>query len=130
MNEYSSRIKAIVDGGVGRTYDDIFMECMQVLVDLEVTMADRIYQMDCKLHPLLPVPPITDEAIAQQLGNVPVLQETTPPKMSSIVRAAKAATAKAQGFDGAMCDTCFNFTLKRTGTCMTCSTCGANSGCS
>lgn len=129
MNAYSSKIRQIIDDGVGRNYDDLFREVIDVLVELELALVDRCYQLDCKLHPLMMISP-AGEALGLAPVEVPVLQETNPPKMSSIVRASKAASAKAQGFSGEMCDTCFNFTLKRTGTCMTCSTCGANSGCS
>jgi hypothetical protein len=38
--------------------------------------------------------------------------------------------ARLKGYDGRACADCFNFTLVRTGTCLTCDTCGGTSGCS
>lgn len=38
--------------------------------------------------------------------------------------------AQSQGFEGAACDECGNFTLVRNGTCLKCNTCGATTGCS
>lgn len=38
--------------------------------------------------------------------------------------------ARIQGFEGAACDDCGNFTLVRNGTCLKCNTCGATTGCS
>lgn len=39
--------------------------------------------------------------------------------------------AKARGYTGDMCQnpTCGSFTMRRTGTCLTCDTCGFNEGC-
>ena len=49
-------------------------------------------------------------------------------------RSAKAPSAAEQakwkGYEGDPCGTCHSFTLKRTGVCVTCDTCGSNSGCS
>lgn len=131
MNGYSSKIREIIDQGVGRNYDDLFRDVCDVMVDLELALVDRIYQLDCKLHPLMVVAPgVYPPPPAETQVEVPVLQETAPPKRSSIVNASLSASAKAQGFSGDACDICHNFTLKRTGTCMTCTSCGANSGCS
>ncbi len=38
--------------------------------------------------------------------------------------------ARLKGYEGDACGECGNFTLVRNGTCMTCTTCGATSGCS
>ncbi len=38
--------------------------------------------------------------------------------------------ARAQGYEGAACDECGNFTLVRNGTCLKCNTCGTTTGCS
>ncbi|KAA2237791.1 hypothetical protein [Salinarimonas soli] len=39
------------------------------------------------------------------------------------------ASARAQGFTGDACTVCGSFTLVRTGTCVTCQSCGNNAGC-
>ena len=38
--------------------------------------------------------------------------------------------ARTQGYEGASCPECNNFTMVRNGTCLKCNTCGATSGCS
>lgn len=37
--------------------------------------------------------------------------------------------AQAQGFSGEACPQCMNFRMRRTGTCLTCQSCGFNKGC-
>ena len=39
------------------------------------------------------------------------------------------ATAMAKGYTGDMCDVCQQFTMRRSGTCLTCDLCGAAGGC-
>lgn len=45
-------------------------------------------------------------------------------------RSADRTQARAVGFTGDVCKTCGNFTMIRAGTCLTCTTCGATTGCS
>lgn len=58
-----------------------------------------------------------------------------PPKIVEIPNE-RAATltqseiARESGYTGDPCDVCGAFKLRRTGTCVTCEACGANSGCS
>ena len=42
----------------------------------------------------------------------------------------RAAVAKMKGYEGVACDSCGNFSLIRSGTCMRCDTCGGTTGCS
>ncbi|WP_238232486.1 hypothetical protein [Methylobacterium thuringiense] len=57
----------------------------------------------------------TASALSQAPGNTPV--------------AGIRETAIAQGFTADACDTCGAFAMKRSGTCMTCTACGATTGC-
>lgn len=43
---------------------------------------------------------------------------------------AQRGVARAMNFTGDACGECGNFTMTRTGTCMTCVSCGTTSGCS
>ncbi|WP_026380919.1 vitamin B12-dependent ribonucleotide reductase [Afifella pfennigii] len=45
-------------------------------------------------------------------------------------KAAQAAIARMQGYEGEACTECGNFTMVRNGTCLKCDTCGSTSGCS
>jgi ribonucleoside-diphosphate reductase alpha chain len=45
-------------------------------------------------------------------------------------RLAQAKLARLKGYEGDPCPSCANFTLVRSGACMRCDTCGANTGCS
>lgn len=38
--------------------------------------------------------------------------------------------AQAQGYTGDACDRCLSFSMRRSGTCMTCDACGTTTGCS
>ena len=40
------------------------------------------------------------------------------------------AKSMASGYNGHACPTCGNFTLRQSGTCMACDTCGSTTGCS
>jgi hypothetical protein len=51
------------------------------------------------------------------------------PALESDFRTA-ATEARLKGYDGRACRDCSNFTLVRTGACLTCDTCGGTSGCS
>lgn len=48
---------------------------------------------------------------------------------SSVLAVSGAAMPSAVALSGDACGTCGNFTLIRTGTCMTCQSCGSTSGC-
>lgn len=43
---------------------------------------------------------------------------------------ARRGVARAMNFTGDSCHECGNFTMVRTGTCLSCVSCGATSGCS
>ena len=48
---------------------------------------------------------------------------------SGETKAEKIRVAKQKGYEGDMCQRCFNFTLVRSGACTKCDTCGETSGC-
>lgn len=50
-----------------------------------------------------------------------------PPQVNSTMT--QKEHARAQGYTGDACDMCGGFTMKRAGTCLTCASCGATSGC-
>lgn len=59
----------------------------------------------------------------------PVGYKPTTPKVQ-YDQAALVAAAKASGYSEDPCSRCGSLTLKRTGVCCTCDTCGENNGCS
>lgn len=65
------------------------------------------------------------EPIAQPV--IPTIKEISPEKAATLTQS---EIAREQGFTGDPCTNCGAFKLIRTGTCTTCTQCGANSGCS
>lgn len=51
---------------------------------------------------------------------------TVLPPQSTLTQA---EAARDQGFSGDVCPSCGNFTMRRNGPCLTCSSCGHNTGC-
>ena len=54
----------------------------------------------------------------------------TPAPSDEIRRQAMARAARDQGFSGDICDQCGGGQMKRSGTCLTCQSCGSTTGCS
>ena len=63
-----------------------------------------------------------DEEVAH-----PALTRDNPPNGAILDQG---EIARQQGYEGAACDECGNFTLVRNGTCLKCNTCGTTTGCS
>ncbi len=64
----------------------------------------------------------------------PVVRDATFEELEKVAEgyrqmAQKRSQAVAKGYEGQACQQCGHFTLKRTGTCLTCQTCAATSGC-
>ncbi len=61
------------------------------------------------------------------LGPTPKPKVTPKPRMAAQYAA---QAARSMGYTGDMCLQCGQFTMKRSGTCLTCQTCGVTTGCS
>lgn len=82
------------------------------------------------------------EQIRESLGDAPVpAPAPAPPARSGFTRTGTALPpepntrtqreiAQAQGYTGDACDRCLSFSMRRSGTCMTCDACGTTTGCS
>ena len=74
----------------------------------------------------------TTTSLLAQLPETADLQNPEPrtaPAATSVDTMTQGEIARAQGFTGDCCDSCGTFTMKRSGTCLTCANCGTTSGC-
>lgn len=74
-------------------------------------------------------------AAAQAMNRVLLILDMEAPKAPALnqldaVRELRLREAKQLGYSGDVCSNCGSFKMTRTGTCLTCTTCGQSRGCS
>ncbi|HBK92597.1 MAG TPA: vitamin B12-dependent ribonucleotide reductase, partial [Parvularcula sp.] len=72
----------------------------------------------------------TPPEIEAQVARLAEAVNRKAPPGSLAAPAARISTARAKGYEGDACPECGQFTLVRTGACLRCDSCGANTGCS
>jgi ribonucleoside-diphosphate reductase alpha chain len=72
----------------------------------------------------------TPPEIEAQVARLAEAMNQKAPPGSLAAPVGREARARARGYEGDACPECGQFTLVRTGACLRCDSCGANSGCS
>lgn len=95
---------------------------------MAMVIIDSNVEGDLRITPLDQLPKAHQAAVEEMVKAVWSSKE----KLASIgmANSLKAADAQARGYNGDACINCGNFSLRRSGTCLTCEACGTTTGCS